>query len=88
MDRAAYDDETRVRLEEALKESEQRFERLVEAAKDYAIFMVDAEGLVTTWNEGAQRVFGYDEEEILGEDACVLFTPEDRRSGSNSRVSR
>src|SRR3712207_3584466 len=85
MDRAS-DDETRERLEEALKESEDRFERLVEAAKDYAIFMVDAEGLVTTWNEGAQRVFGYDEEEeILGEDACVLFTPEDRTSGRPER---
>jgi PAS domain-containing protein len=57
VDRAAYDDETRVRLEEALKESEQRFERLVEAAKDYAIFMVDAEGFVTTWNEGGPARF-------------------------------
>ena len=85
MDRAAEDDETRERLEEALKQSEERFERLVEAAKDYAIFMVDAEGLVTTWNEGAERVFGYNEEEILGEDACVLFTPEDRTSGRPER---
>jgi PAS domain S-box-containing protein len=85
VDRAAYDDETRVRLEEALKESEQRFERLVEAAKDYAIFMLDAEGRVTTWNEGAERVFGYEEEEILGKDACVLFTPEDRTSGRPER---
>jgi PAS domain S-box-containing protein len=85
VDRAAYDDETRVRLEEALKESEQRFERLVEAAKDYAIFMVDAEGFVTTWNEGGQRVFGYEEGEIVGEDASVLFTPEDRRSGRPER---
>jgi PAS domain S-box-containing protein len=85
VDRAAYDDETRVRLEEALKESEQRFERLVEAAKDYAIFMVDAEGFVTTWNEGAERVFGYEEGEILGKDASVLFTPEDRRSGRPER---
>src|SRR3712207_1226163 len=84
MDRAS-DDETRERLEEALKESEERFERLVEAAKDYAIFMVDAEGLVTTWNEGAQRVFGYEEGEILGKDASVLFTPEDRTSGRPER---
>jgi PAS domain S-box-containing protein len=79
------DDETRARLEEALKESEQRFERLVEAAKDYAIFMVDAEGLVSTWNEGAERVFGYEQGEIVGEDGSVLFTPEDRRSGRPKR---
>ncbi len=84
MDRAS-DDQTRERLEEALKECEDRFERLVEAAKDYAIFMVDAEGLVTTWNEGAERVFGYQEGEIVGEDGSVLFTPEDRRSGRPER---
>jgi signal transduction histidine kinase len=62
MDRAS-DDETRERLEEALKESEERFERLVEAAKDYAIFMTDADGRVSTWNEGAERLFGYGEME-------------------------
>jgi PAS domain S-box-containing protein len=84
MDRAS-DDETRERLEEALKESEERFERLVEAAKDYAIFMLDAEGRVTTWNEGAQRVFGYEEGEIIGEDGSVLFTPEDRSSDRPKR---
>src|SRR5215212_6663840 len=75
----AHDNETRQRrLEEALQQSEQRFERLVEAAKDYAIFMTDADGRVSTWNEGAQHLFGYGEAEILGEDASVLFTPEDR----------
>src|SRR5918993_1953142 len=82
----AHDDETRQRrLEEALQQSEQRFERLVEAAKDYAIFMTDAEGRVSTWNEGAQRLFGYGEGEILGEDGSVLFTPEDREGGAPER---
>jgi PAS domain S-box-containing protein len=84
VDRAS-DDHERERLEEALKECEERFVRLVEAAKDYAIFMVDAEGLVATWNEGAERIFGYEEEEIVGEDGSVLFTPEDRRSGRPER---
>src|SRR5215211_4607201 len=61
----AHDHETRQRrLEEALQQSEQRFEHLVEAAKDYAIFMTDADGRVSTWNEGAQRLFGYGEAEI------------------------
>src|SRR5215217_6254236 len=73
------------RLEEALQQSEQRFERLAEAAKDYAIFMTDAEGRVSAWNEGAQRLFGYGEGEILGEDATILFTPEDRESGAHER---
>jgi PAS domain S-box-containing protein len=82
----AHDDETRQRrLEEALHQSEQRFERLVESAKDYAIFMTDADGRVSTWNEGAQRLFGYGEAEIVGEDASVLFTPEDRESGAPER---
>src|SRR5215218_5636087 len=86
MGRAHDDDETRQRrLEEALQQSEQRFERLVEAAKDYAIFMTDSEGQVSTWNEGAQRLFGYGEGEILGEDASVLFTPEDRESAAPER---
>jgi PAS domain S-box-containing protein len=82
----AHDDETRQRrLEEALHQSEQRFERLVEAAKDYAIFMLDADGRVSTWNEGAQRLFGYGEAEIIGEDTSILFTSEDRQSSAPER---
>src|SRR5215207_6653289 len=82
----AHDDETHnQRLEEALQQSEQRFERLVEAAKDYAIFMTDADGRVSTWNEGAQRLFGHGEGEIVGEDASVRFTPEDREGEAPER---
>ena len=85
----SHDDETRKRrLEEALRQSEQRFERLVEAAKDYAIFMTDAHGRVRTWNEGAQRLFGFAEGEILGEHGTILFTPEDRESGAPEREQR
>ena len=85
MGRAHDDDTHQRRLEETLKESEERFERLVEAAKDYAIFMTDADGRVTTWNEGAKRLFGYGEAEIVGEDASILFTSEDRESGAPER---
>ena len=86
MGRAHDDDETRQRrLEEALQKSEQRFERLVEAAKDYALFMTDAHGRVTTWNEGAERLFGFAEAEIVGEDASILFTSEDRESAAPER---
>jgi PAS domain S-box-containing protein len=82
----AQDDGPRWRSsEEALQQSEQRFKRLVEAAKDYAIFMTDADGRVSAWNEGAQRLFGYGEGEILGEDASVLFTPEERESAAPER---
>src|SRR5918993_3806959 len=82
----AHDDETRQRrLEEALQQSEERFGWLVEAAKDHAIFMTDADGRVATWNEGAERLFGYEEGEILGEDASLLFVPEDREGGAPER---
>ncbi|HYO67982.1 MAG TPA: PAS domain S-box protein, partial [Archangium sp.] len=84
MDRPPDDGAGR-RLEEALKASEERFRRLVEAAKDYAIFMTDADGRVSTWNEGAERLFGYEAGEIVGEDGSVLFVPEDRESGAPER---
>ncbi|MGB7922881.1 MAG: ATP-binding protein [Pyrinomonadaceae bacterium] len=54
---------------------------LVKEVKDYAIFMTDTEGRIASWNEGAQRVFGYREEEIIGQHASVLFTPEDVERG-------
>ena len=85
MDRASDDGTERRRLEEALRESEERFRRLVEAAKDHAIYMTDADGRVSTWNEGAERLFGYEEAEIVGRDASVLFVPEDRESGAHER---
>src|SRR4028119_680159 len=85
VDRTPGDGARERRLEEALRESEERFRRLVEAAKDYAIFMTDAQGRVSTWNEGAKRVFGYEEGEIVGENASVLFTPEDREGGAHER---
>jgi PAS domain S-box-containing protein len=85
MARARDDDTLQRRPEEALQESEERFERLVEAAKDYAIFMTAADGRVSTWNEGAKRLFGYGEAEIVGEDASIFFTEEDRESGAPER---
>src|SRR5918997_1062285 len=85
VDDGAEDGGRERRLEGALQESEERFGRLVEAAKDYAIFMVDAEGRVSTWNEGAERLFGYGEAEIVGEDGSLLFTPEDREVGAHER---
>jgi diguanylate cyclase (GGDEF)-like protein/PAS domain S-box-containing protein len=48
---------------------------------DFAIFTIDNEGLVTTWNVGAERVLGYSEHEVIGQHAALFFTPEDRASG-------
>jgi PAS domain S-box-containing protein len=66
---------------EARSQSEEHFRLLVESAKDYAIFMVDPEGRIAEWNGGAERLFGYGEEEIVGESGSLLFVPEDVRRG-------
>lgn len=69
----------RVEAQRALRESEQRFRLLVEGMRDYAIFMVDPEGKVTVWNEGAQRILGYTAEEALG-GSLLRFSPPEERS--------
>ena len=74
--------------ERTLRESEERYRLLVEGAKDYAIFMLDPEGRVTNWNEGARRLFGYEEGEIIGEQGSLLFTTEDRRRGADKEELR
>ncbi|MEY9189498.1 hybrid sensor histidine kinase/response regulator [Bradyrhizobium ottawaense] len=55
-----------------------RFELLVNAIVDYAIFMLDAEGYVRTWNAGAERLKGYSADEIIGKPFSTFYTPEDR----------
>jgi PAS domain S-box-containing protein len=54
---------------------------VIESAHDYAIFSMDPEGLVTSWNSGAERVTGWAADEILGRTADVIFPPEDRAAG-------
>jgi PAS domain S-box-containing protein len=58
------------------------FERIVESATDFAIFAMDPNGAVTSWNVGAERLFGYVEGEIIGRSADAIFTPEDRAAGA------
>ena len=65
-----------------LRESGERLQLIVENARDYAIFTIDPDGLVTGWHEGAEAVFGYSSEEIVGQDGNLLFTPEDRAAGA------
>lgn len=67
--------------EAALLESERRFRLLVEGVTDYAIFMLDEQGVVTNWNSGAQRIKGYTPEEIVGEHFSRFYTEEDRAAG-------
>ena len=63
---------------ENLIESERLYRKLIEAVVDYAIFRLDAEGNVTTWNPGAKRVKGYAPHEIIGKHFSQFYTPEDR----------
>ena len=65
----------------ALRRSEQRFQLLVEAVRDYAIFMLDPEGHVATWNRGAERIKGYKASDIIGSHFSRFYPEEDLRAG-------
>lgn len=71
--------------ERALQESEQRFRLLVEAVRDYAIFMLDPDGYVTSWNVGAERIKGYRASEIVGKHFSHFYPPEDVQAGKPAR---
>ncbi|HYF48680.1 MAG TPA: PAS domain S-box protein [Planctomycetota bacterium] len=62
--------------EEKLRQSEERFRLLIESVKDYAIFMLDTQGHVISWNNGAQRIKGYEAHEILGKSLSVFYPPD------------
>jgi PAS domain S-box-containing protein len=65
----------------ALAEMEQRLRLLVESVTDYAIYMLDPEGRIVTWNGGAERNTGYRAEEVLGRSFSIFFLPEDAEAG-------
>jgi PAS domain S-box-containing protein len=67
--------------EQALHDSEERFHQLVDGVEDYAIFMLDRQGRVASWNTGAERIEGWSETEILGQDVSRVFPAEIRNSG-------
>jgi PAS domain S-box-containing protein len=67
--------------EESLAESEERFRLLVDGVVDYAIFMLDANGRVVTWNTGAQRISGYAADEIVGKHFSIFYPKDAVDSG-------
>jgi hypothetical protein len=71
----------RRRAEQQLRESEERFRLLVESTLDYAIFMLDPDGNVASWNPGAQRIKGYTAEEVIGRHFSTFYTPDAVASG-------
>jgi PAS domain S-box-containing protein len=64
----------------ALRQSEENYRLMVEGVKEYAIFMLDAEGYIKTWNDGAQRSKGYTASEIIGKHFSIFYTSEDLES--------
>ena len=66
---------------ESLQKSEERFRLLVEAVKDYAIFMLEPQGHIVSWNSGVERIKGYKAEEIIGQHFSIFYTTEDIKQG-------
>jgi len=77
---AVRDATEHTRAEQELRDSRERFQLLINGVEDYAIFMVDPEGRVASWNSGAERIKGYTAEEILGQPLTVFYTPDDARA--------
>jgi PAS domain S-box-containing protein len=72
---------SREQLEQALHHSEERFQVLVEGVSEYAIYMLDPNGIVESWNPGAARIKGYGAEEIIGRHFSCFYSEEDRKAG-------
>jgi len=72
-------------IEEARYASEEQMRLILNSAMDYAIFTLDRSGVVTTWNPGAERLLGYGEDEIVGRNGRIVFTPEDQATGESEK---
>jgi len=67
--------------EEALRRSEERFRLLIEGVQDYAIYMLNPEGVITSWNAGARRIKGYEATEIIGKHFSCFYSADDIAAG-------
>jgi PAS domain S-box-containing protein len=81
----AEDITDRKRVEALLRQSESRFRLIVESAKEYAIFTLDLNNVVTSWNAGAEHLLGYTETDIVGQSGRIIFTPEDQKQGRSEQ---
>ncbi len=76
---------TRHEATKALRDSEQRFRLFVDSVRDYALFQMDTHGTIISWNSGAERLLGWAEQEAIGKEASLVFTPEDKAQGEPER---
>ncbi len=76
----------RRRHEDALRASEERFRLLVDGVRDYAIFMLDPEGVIASWNEGASTMSGHAASDVVGRPFEVLFRSEDAATGAPKAI--
>lgn len=83
-----HDLSERKAAEEQLRRSEQQFRLLVQGVTDYAIYMMDPQGHVSSWNAGAERIKGYKPEEIIGEHYSRFFRRKDREAGLPEKALR
>jgi PAS domain S-box-containing protein len=72
--------------ERAKRRGAEEFKVLVDGVRDYAIFMLDGHGHITTWNSGAERLKGYTREEVFGKDFSIFYTEEERQAGHPKRL--
>jgi PAS domain S-box-containing protein len=75
-------------LAEALRESEERYQLLLDGIRNYAIFMMDTQGRILSWNAGAERIKGYSSDQIIGHNFSCFFPPEDIKRGRPEEVLR
>jgi PAS domain S-box-containing protein len=78
----------RLLIEEALRASDERYRLLLDGIQDHAIFMLDPQGLVISWNAGAQRIKGYTEAEIIGRSFACFFSVENIERGRPQEILR
>ncbi len=77
----ARDITKRKKMEKEIRESEENFRLMVSEVKDYAIFMLDPDGKVASWNEGAQAIMGYKPEEVVGKHFSIFYKEKELHSG-------
>jgi PAS domain S-box-containing protein len=73
--------DSEIYMRQQLEQSEERYHKMIEEVEDYAIILLDKNGVILNWNKGAEKIKGYKEEEIIGKNFREFYLPEDQQSG-------